>query len=198
MGLDDRIENDVKQLLREVAASDSIVKTWENRKYGDIQRITNPKKGDFGERLIGDWFEKFGYPHEVLGRIRKRGGNNIDLLVDISGHGHNERVEVKLASLDAQGKYQFSWIPVTYDYALIIFLGINPDAIFLSIKTKSEIMGYIQNPSKGRTLTPVPTKDNPTHRKWTTSAEYADMVEVRTYRDIKEILTAGIEKYKKE
>ena len=193
--LDKNVEEDIKKTLREVAESDSIVRTWENKKYGDIQRITNPKKGDLGEKLMKKWLEMFEYPCEVRGRTRKRGGNNIDLLVDLDKDNKKERVEVKLASLDSQCKYQFNWIPVENDYALIFFLGINPDTIYLSIKTKEEIIYYIENPTRGKTLTPVPTADNPTHRKWTVTVEHADMVEIKTYRDIKKILDGAISKY---
>lgn len=190
--LDKNIEEDVKKTLREVAEKDSIVQTWENKKYGDIQRITNPKKGDLGEKLIKKWLEMFEYPCEIRGRIRKRGGNNIDLLVDLNKDNKKERVEVKLASLDVSGKYQFNWIPIQSDYILIFFIGINPDAIYLSIKTKKDIIHYVENPTLGKTLTPVPTADSSTHRKWTTSAEHADMVEIKTYRDIKKILNEAI------
>lgn len=195
INLDKNIEKDIKKILREVAESDNIVQIWENKKYGDIQRITNPKKGDLGEILMEKWLKMFEYPCEVIGRKRKRGGNNIDLLVDLDKDNEKERVEVKLASLDGQGKYQFNWIPIKNDYALIIFLGINPDAIYLSIKTKEEIIHYVKNPTRGKTLTPVPTADNPTHRKWTTSAEHADMTEIKTYRDIKKILDEAISEY---
>lgn len=75
INLEENVEKDVIKTLREVAESDSIVKTWEKKKYGDIQRITNPKKGDFGEKLIAKWLEMFGYHSEVSGRVRKRGGN---------------------------------------------------------------------------------------------------------------------------
>lgn len=193
--LDKPIQYDVTQTLKEVAESDSIVKNWENTTYGDIQRITNPKKGDFGEKIIAYWLNIFGYGCEVLGRERKRGGNNVDLLVDLDKNNKKVRVEVKLASLDSQKKYQFSWIPVDYNYALIIFIGINPLEIYLAVKTKDEIKSYINNPTRGKTLTPVPTKNNPTHRKWTTSSENADMVEIKTYRDIKKILDSAIKKY---
>jgi len=193
--LEKSIDTDVISILREVAESDSIVKTWENKKYGDIQRITNPKKGDFGEKLIAKWLEMFGYHSEVNGRVRKRGGNNIDLLVDLNKDNKKERVEVKLATLDSQKKYQFGWIPVNNDYAIIVFLGINPDSLYLSIKTKKDIIYYINNPSKGKTLTPVPTADNPTHRKWTVSAKDADMLEIKTYGDIKNILDSAINNF---
>ena len=195
MGLDKNIEEDVRETLREIAESDGIVQRWENKKYGDVQRITNPKKGDLGETLMKKWLEMSGYPCEILGRERKRGGNNVDLLVDLDKDNKKERVEVKLASLDSQGKYQFNWIPIKSDYALISFLGINPDAIYLSIKTKEELVGYTKNPTRGKTLTPVPTADNPTHRKWTTSAENADMREIKTYGDIKKILYKAISEY---
>lgn len=195
IALDKNIEEDVKKTLREVAEGDSIAKIWENKKYGDIQRITNPKKGDLGEKFMKKWFEMFGYPCDISGRIRKRGGDNIDLLVRLDKDSEKERVEVKLASLDIGGKYQFNWIPIKNDYALIVFLGINPENIYLSIKTKKEIISYVENPTRGKTLTPVPTASSTTHRKWTTSAENADMVEIKTYGDIKKIIDEAASEY---
>ena len=198
MELEEKIENYILKVLKEVAKSDSIVSTWEGKKYGIIQKITNPKKGDVGEKFIAEMFNLFDYPCEITGRERIRGGNNVDLLVDLSANNKKERVEVKLATLDVNGKYQFGWIPVNHDYTLIVFLGVNPDKMFLSIKTKGDIEDYIENPRKGKTLTPVPTPENPTHRKWTTSAENADMVEIDTYGDIKSILDLAITKYLSE
>ncbi len=193
--LDKEIQNDVIKILKEVAESDSIVQVWENRTYGDIQRITNPKKGDFGEKIVSDWLSKFGYVNKFVGRQRQRGGNNTDLLVTLKDNTSPERVEVKLASLDSKRKYQFNWIPVNYNYAFIIFLGITPTTIQLSLKTKKDIKDYIDNPRRGKTLTPVPTRENPTHRKWTTTAEHADMVTVWTYRDIKNVFDRAISRF---
>ena len=180
-------------MMREFAERDSIVQTWQDSIYGNIQRITNPKKGQFGETLVSKWLEDLGYLSEEHGYDRSQGDDdNYDLLVLVDDT--LEKVEVKLASQDVSCKYQFNWIKVEHDIAFIVFLGVDPDALFLAVKTRNEIVDMIENPSRGKTLTPVPP-ENPTHRKWTVSKRNAGMVEIKTLADIKAIFDQAIEKF---
>lgn len=187
-------------LIRELAAADSIVQKWENSAYGEVQKITNPTKGVLGERLTAEWLEKLGYLSEEHGYVRRpvkegKGKDNFDLLVLV--HDELERVEVKLATQDVNGKYQFNWIAIDHDVAFIVFLGIDPDGVFLSVKTSGEIRGYIQSPTPGRKLTPVPPGSK-THVKWTASKEKADMVEVKILGDVKTVFDEAMKKLKEE
>ena len=189
---DENITRFVQRTIREIAEGDSIVQKWENTTFGEIQKITNPKKGVLGERLVAHWLEQLGYLSEEHGYDRARGGNNFDLLVLIGDE--LERVEVKLATQDSSDKYQFNWIAVEHDVAFIVFLGVDPGGLYLSVKTKNEILHYRDNPERGRTLTPVPPR-NPTHVKWTASKESADMVEIKTLRGIERIFADAFNRF---
>lgn len=183
----------VRRKIMEIAKGDSIIKKWEDTTYGDIQRITNPKKGVLGEMLVAHWMEESGYPSEGHGYERTQDGDNYDLLVMINDK--LRKIEVKLATQDTNDKYQFNWIAVDRDISLIVFLGVDPDSLHLAAKTRKELMGYIKNPERGRTLTPVPKGSTTiTHVKWTASKESAEMAEIKTLDDIKAIFDAAAKK----
>ena len=189
--LNERISRDVLRKIREFAQEDPIKKKWEDTPYGEIQQVSNPKKGLLGEHLVAMWLEDTGYLSEGRGYARQRGGNNFDISVLINDN--LERVEVKLATQDSSDKYQFNWISLKQKPALVVFVGIDPDSIHLSIKTWSEIMRYKENPTRGRTLTPVPQgKENPTHVKWTASKESAGLVEIKTLGDVADLFQQAI------
>ena len=182
----------VLRRIREIAEQDSIVSKWEDSAYGEIQKITNPKKGVLGERLVAEWLDEIGYLSEDHGYDRAAGGGNFDTLVLIDDN--LEKVEVKLATQDTNDKYQFNWIAVEHDIALIVFVAIDPDSIHLAVKTRDEIMGYLKNPTRGRKLTRVPP-GNPTHVKWTASKESAGLVEVKTLGDVADLFKKAMDDF---
>jgi len=179
--------------IREYAAQDSIVSKWENSVYGEIQKITNPKKGVLGEDLVRAWLDDLGYLAENHGYNRQRGGGNFDLLVLIDNQ--LEKIEVKLATEDSSGKYQINWIPIEPNVvALVVFVCISPDAVYLGVKPHDELLSWVANPTPGKTLTAVPP-NNPTHRKWTTSASNAGLAEIVTLDDVKEVFDEAINRF---
>ncbi len=182
--------------IDELANRDTIIKKWEGSAYGKIQRITNPNKGVLGEMLVANWLDDLGYLSEEKGYDRQLGGNNCDILVLINDQ--IERVEVKLATQDVNYKYQFNWIPIKNDIAFIVFLAIDPDSIYISVKSRNTILNYIKNPKRGRTLTPVPSRESKTHVKWTASKENADLKEVKTLGDVANLFKKAMDDYIKE
>lgn len=179
--------------IRQYAAEDSIVSKWENSVYGEIQKITNPKKGVLGEDLVRAWLDDLGYLAENHGYNRRRGGGNFDLLVLIDNQ--LERIEVKLATEDRSGKYQINWIPIEPNVVtLVVFLCIAPDAVYLGVKPHDELLAWVANPMPGKTLTAVPP-NNPTHRKWTTSAKNAGLTEIVTLDDVKTVFDDAINRF---
>lgn len=188
-----KISRQVITKIREYAAADSIVSKWENSVYGEIQKITNPKKGVLGEDLVMAWLDDLGYLAENHGYDRQRGGGNFDLLVLIDNR--LEKIEVKLATEDSSGKYQINWIPIEPNVvALVVFLCISPDAVYLGVKPHDELLAWVANPKPGKTLTAVPP-NNPTHRKWTTSARNAGLTEIVTLDDVKKVFDNAINQF---
>lgn len=183
----------VRRLIHQIAQGDSIEQKWEDTTFGEIQKITNPNKGVLGERLISHWLEELNYLSEEHGYNRAQGGGNFDLLVLIDDK--LEKVEVKLATEDSGNKYQFNWIALQHDDALVVFLGIAPNSLHLAVKTKQEIRHYKDNPERGRTLTPVPPH-NPTHVKWTASPANMGMIEIKAMSDIKAVFDNAINRFK--
>ena len=181
----------VRKKIREIAEQDSIVQKWEDSAYGEVQKITNPNKGVLGEQLVAGWLEELGYLSEDHGYNRSTSGGNFDTLVLVGDR--LEKVEVKLATQDTNGKYQFNWIRIEQEVSLIVFVAIDPDAVHLAIKTRDEILDYLDNPTPGRRLTPVPKGNpNPTHVKWTASKESASLAEVKTLGDVADLFEAAM------
>jgi len=188
-----KISRQVITKIRQYAAEDSIANRWENTVYGEIHKISNPKKGVLGEDLVRAWLDDLGYLAENHGYNRRRGGGNFDLLVLIDNQ--LERIEVKLATEDSSGKYQINWIPIEPGIvALVVFLCIAPDAVYLGVKPHAELLAWAANPTRGKTLTAVPPH-NPTHRKWTTSAKNAGFTEIVTLDDVKTVFDDAIDQF---
>lgn len=190
--LNQGIQKDVQRLIHKLAADDSIVQTWRGAPYGEIQDITNPKKGILGETIAMNWFEMFGFECENLGLVKKRGGGNVDLNIKVGRR--KVGVEIKFATMDTGGSYQFGWIPAHFNYDLIFFIGMRPNAIDGLILTAYDMQEFIDNPQPRRTLTAVPTKKNKTHYKWTVTPANAGMVALETYGDIKKLIDSGVAK----
>ena len=55
-----KISRSVRAKIKEYAEQDSIVSKWENSIYGEVQKITNPKKGVLGEDLVNTWLDGLG------------------------------------------------------------------------------------------------------------------------------------------
>ena len=105
------------------------------------------------------------------------------------------KIEVKLATEDSSGKYQINWISNTPGVAaLVVFLCISPDTIYLGVKPHCELLEWVKNPTRGKTLTAVPPK-NTTHRKWTTSIKNAGFAEIVTLADVKKVFDDAMDKF---
>lgn len=197
-GRNTSIGRDVRRKISRFAASDSIVQKWEDSAYGEIQRITNPTKGRLAESLVAEWLEDLGYLSEEHGYDRRRGEDNFDNLVLIDDK--LVQIEVKMATQDSSNKYQFNWIRVDHDVALVVFLAVDPDSIYLAVKTRQEMQDYIHNPNppRGQKLTPVPKSDSTSHVKWTASKESMGLVEIKTYGDIADVFHEAVGRYRRE
>ncbi|MGR3914205.1 MAG: hypothetical protein OD918_06735 [Gammaproteobacteria bacterium] len=190
---DKPVREDVLQSIREYVASDSIVRLWQGKTYGEIQNLTNPKKGEFGEVLTERWFRACGYKCKRSEK-KKRGGKNFDLTITLPNE-KSIQAEVKFATMDSKGRYQINWISLHYAYQLLVLVAMSPEAMFLGTKSSAEIKDMVENPQPGRVLTLVPPK-NPSHRKWTVTPDAVGLVEISTYGDVKGVLDAGVRAWK--
>jgi len=106
---------------------------WEGSKFQSFRNIPSPKsKGSQGEKLVEQLMQSLG--HKVL----KAGSTNYDRV--INGH----RTEIKVSTTWNEELNNWTWQQIRdQDYDRIIFVGINPNEIFVWWATKGDLCQYV-------------------------------------------------------
>lgn len=91
--------------------------------------VENTNRGDIGEEFICRYLASFG-----LEAIRKESRNRLFDL-DISGR----RLELKTASEDVGGSFQFNHVRLDRNYEFLLCLGIRPNQIMFNGWRKGEL-----------------------------------------------------------
>lgn len=108
---------------------------WNNSLYGKIKRISNTKVGSVGQDFLEKICVLFNIPH---GFPTDKNGNRLSQSpwdIEILG----VKFELKTASEDVSGCFQFNHIRYHRPYDAVICLGIAPNDIYYRIWTKAEI-----------------------------------------------------------
>ena len=94
---------------------------WKDTVYEKYALVTNKRKGDLGEKLVFEHFQKKG--HEVKDAEGEAKGGGYDLIVD----GYKTEVKFSLALKREQDIFVINHIGMKKDWERLIFLGIQPD-----------------------------------------------------------------------
>lgn len=154
------METDPLNLLVEIAKKKHIHNKWTDKPLYIIKILDNSCKGDLAEEFILEYCKKLGFSVEY-GKSRL---GDFDLLIE------DKKFEVKMATEDQTGNFQFNHIRYDYKYHYLLCVGVCPDKILFQIYTKGEVatgeagnlvsMGRGQNSSfkltkPKRTLRPI-------------------------------------------
>ena len=93
---------------------------WRNSKYQALKECSTTQKGDWAENLLCKILSGKG----LTASIHNHGRGGYD--VDAPGH----RTEVKLATQDTGGKFQFNGIDLDRDFDAGFLLGVTPEELF--------------------------------------------------------------------
>lgn len=119
---------DPLKLFRDVAISKFIDKKWTGQPHEGFKHLGNTSKGDAGQEFITKYAIELGFTAENFGRIR-------DCDVKIG----NKSFEVKLASEDTSGSFQFNHIRLDYKYDFLLCLGVTPKRLLFRIWSKGDV-----------------------------------------------------------
>lgn len=127
--------HDPNSILLAVLAEYADGDKWANRKFEHIRRIPNPKVGDVGqdfvERLCTATGLKCEFPLKADGTRKRQ--SSWDMRIE------GATCELKTASEDTSGAFQFNHIRYHRDYEALLCVGIGPSDIYVAAWSKAEV-----------------------------------------------------------
>lgn len=117
-------------MLLKVAKEKHIEKKWDNAPLYLIKILPNTSKGDLGEDFIEAYAKELGF------EVEEKESNKGDYDKKING----KKFEIKFATEDQSGNFQFNHIRMDFKYDWLICLGCSPSEIFFQIYTKSDVV----------------------------------------------------------
>jgi len=117
---------------------------WDNSLFEDIKNMPTSDKGDVGEEFIFELCKK------LIDKKTQRNPNTRDEW-DVKVLG--QRIEVKTATEDTSGSFQFNGIRYHRIYDFLLVLGVSPNNIYFNIYTgadvKAQKIGNLVSMEKG-------------------------------------------------
>jgi hypothetical protein len=117
-------------LLIKVAKEKHVDKKWTNQPLYLIKILPNTSKGDLGENFIEAYCKELGF------EVEEKKSNKGDYDKKING----KKFEIKFATEDLSGSFQFNHIRMDFKYDWLICLGCSPSEIFFEIYPKADVV----------------------------------------------------------
>ena len=126
---------DALAILAEVLSSYSDHPKWTSAPFENIRRVPNTKVGDVGQDFVEKLCEQIGF--EIEFPLNDKGKRKRQSPWDMKIEG--KKFEVKTASEDTRGAFQFNHFRYHRDYDAGLCIGIAPDNIFVGVWSKADI-----------------------------------------------------------
>lgn len=127
--------SDPLEILDGVLEAHADADKWGDCRFEKIRRIPNTKVGDVGQDFIEKLCNEFGletvFPENKLGKRAKQSPWDIKI--------EGIEFELKTATEDVHGKFQFNHIRYIRAYHAVICLGIAPADVFFGIWSKADL-----------------------------------------------------------
>lgn len=120
---------DALELLLKIAKEKTKLGKWDNQPLQLIKIMANSTKGDLGEIFIIEYSKLLGF--NVADKISRLG--------DYDAKINGATFEVKMATEDISGSFQFNHIRYDYKYDWLLCLGISPTEILFDIFSKADV-----------------------------------------------------------
>jgi hypothetical protein len=117
-------------ILIKVAKEKHIEGKWTGAPLYLIKILPNTNKGDLGEDFIEAYAKELGF------EVEPKDSNKGDYDKKING----KKFEIKFATEDLSGNFQFNHIRMDFKYDFLIGVGCAPHDIFFCIYTKSDVV----------------------------------------------------------
>ena len=140
------------ELMLEVIEQNTPQTIWTGAPLEAFRRVANTNRGDIGEEFIRRFLSLHGFS------VSERGSRVSPVDMEITGR----LFEVKTASEDRSGSFQFNHVRLdrTYDYLLCV--GVRPASIMFNAWTKGDVSegraGTLVDMSQGQSVTLKLTK----------------------------------------
>ena len=124
------------KILDDLLGRFNIAAKWEGARFGGIKIVGATNVGEIGEQFAVAMLDELGYAAEQ--NPQKRGQ------WDIRTNGRT--MEVKCASEDVHGCFQFNGVryDTRYDYLLVV--GVAPDAVYFRFYKRKDLMDFKMAP----------------------------------------------------
>lgn len=134
--------NAVKVMLG-VAKEFRIHDKWTGQPFEAIKTLPTTNKGDAGERFVERYAKALGM--ETQKKKSRPGDTDLKIL--------KKAFEVKMATEDISGSFQFNHIRLDFKYDFLLCVGVSPNAIRFGIWTKAQVAtdkaGHLVRMGKG-------------------------------------------------
>ena len=124
-----------KKILAEAIAENPNNDKWDNSDYGGIKLVSNTAVGKVGQTFIKKVCESLNI--ECTPALKADGNEAYTSPWDLKINGVS--FEVKTASEDVNGGYQFNHIRLHRKYQALLCLGISPNNIMFNVWSKAEV-----------------------------------------------------------
>ena len=108
---------------------------WENALFKGIKLVSNTAVGSVGQTFVRNVCDELGIDNEppITAKGKEAYNSPWDLKIQ------DVTFEIKTASEDTSGSYQFNHVRLHRDYNALLCIGISPDNIYFQVWTKAEI-----------------------------------------------------------
>lgn len=170
---------DYKKLFQQSIAKFPIADKWLKGCFCGIKTATNTGVGNIGEDFIVEYSKALGFDAKIS-------ENRTSWDIEINGI----KYELKTATEDVHGKFQFNHFRTHRDYDAVICLGVSPDELYIDAVTKKYLLE--------KHLVSMEKNANASY-KWTRSPQ--ELRKITSFKALIEQFTANffeIEKIEKE
>ncbi len=117
-----------EEIFLEVIGAKLIHEKWTGKPHQAFKNLPNSSKGDAGEEFVKRYVTKLGFTVEKLERL-----GDWDIKIN------DKKFEVKLASEDVSGSFQFNHIRLDSKYDYLLCIGVTPDHLVFGVWDKGGV-----------------------------------------------------------
>ena len=125
--------DELKALLLVVLERHADANKWIDATFEKIRRLPNTKVGDVGQDYIEDLCTRFGFTAEFPDDGKGKRAKQSPWDIQIEG----VKFELKTATEDVSGCFQFNHFRYAREYDALLCLGIAPDTIYFNVWSKA-------------------------------------------------------------
>lgn len=125
-----------KKIFKSILAKNNNHSKWNTGDYKDIKRLANTKVGDVGEEFIVKVCEELNIVYEFP--LNKEGNHSRTSPWDIKINGIC--FELKTATEDINGSFQFNHIRYHREYDAVLCLGVSPNSLQFDLWSKADVV----------------------------------------------------------